>query len=100
MLILLKEGGIYADVDVKLDVNLDNFVTPNLGFFVPRDLVAGHGNGNYCLWNGLVGAAPGHPILASAVERILNLVLDRADFFDMERDVCYKSNDKSAPTTP
>jgi hypothetical protein len=56
-LVLLKDGGIYADADVKLDVNLDSFVTPNLGFFVPRDFIGGYAHhGNYCLWNGLMGA--------------------------------------------
>ena len=79
---MLREGGIYVDTDVKLDaLNLDDFITPSLGFFVPRDSVgdfAGsdvpyyhHGDGFhsrdkhqydedkfacYCLWNGLMGS--------------------------------------------
>jgi hypothetical protein len=94
--VLLKDGGIYADVDVKLDINLDSFITPNLGFFTPQDLVAGHGDGNYCLWNGLIGAAPGHAFLVSAVERTLNLVLNRGDYYDMEREACRYASDSGA----
>ena len=93
---LLKDGGVYADVDVKLDINLDSFITPNLGFFTPQDLVAGHGDGNYCLWNGLIGAAPGHVFLVSAVERTLNMVLNRGDYYDMEREACRYASHSSA----
>ena len=93
LLVLLKDGGVYSDVDVKLDIDLDSFITPSLGFFAPRDLVAGHGDGNFCLWNGFMGSAPGHPFLVSAAERILNLVLNRGDYYDMEREACrYSSN--------
>ena len=89
LLVLLREGGIYADIDVQLDVNLDEFVTPELGFFVPRDVAIDHWPAaNYCLWNGLMGAAPGHPIIAQAVEDLLNRALNRQDYFDIERDIC------------
>ena len=70
----------------------NSFITPNLGFFAPRDLVAGHGDGNFCLWNGFMGSAPGHPFLVSATERILNLVLNRGDYYDMEREACHYSS--------
>ena len=93
LLVLLKDGGVYSDVDVKLDIDLDSFITPNLGFFSPRDLVAGHSDGNYCFWNGFMGSAPGHPFLVSAVERVLNMVMNRGDYYDMEREACrYSSN--------
>ena len=36
----------------------------------------------------MIGAAPGHPFIIRAVERLVNLILDRADQYDMERDVC------------
>ncbi len=77
------------DVDVKLDANLDSFITPTMSFFVPRDLVAEPGE--YCLWNGIIGAAPGHPLIAAALERMLGTVLNRADYHDVERDLCQKS---------
>jgi hypothetical protein len=87
--VLLKEGGIYADIDVQLDVNLDSFLTNNLSFFVPRDVAIDHWpRANYCLWNGLLGAAPGHPIIARAVEDLMNRILNRQDYYDMEGSVC------------
>jgi hypothetical protein len=76
-------------VDVKLDANLDSFITSTMSFFVPRDLVAEPHE--YCLWNGIIGAAPGHPLIAAALERLLNTVLNRADYHDIERDMCQKS---------
>uniref|UniRef100_A0A7S4NHU3 Alpha 1,4-glycosyltransferase domain-containing protein n=1 Tax=Odontella aurita TaxID=265563 RepID=A0A7S4NHU3_9STRA len=88
-LVLLKDGGIYADIDVFLNANLDEVVSPTTSFFVPRDRVAEYAaNGTYCLWNGFLGASSGHPFLVRAVERTLNLILERADLFDMERETC------------
>ena len=89
LLLLLHQGGVYADVDVSLDVDLDSFVTPDLSFFVPRDVALDYWpDSNYCLWNGLMGAAPGHPIVAQAVEDVLNRILLRQDYLDVERDMC------------
>jgi hypothetical protein len=87
-LLLLKDGGVYADVYVMLETLLDNFITPSMSFFVPRDLVVDYANENFCFWNGLIGAAPGHPFLVRAVERLVNLILNRADLYDMEREIC------------
>ena len=87
-LVLMKDGGIYADIDVMLDTTLDSFVTPTMGFFVPLDAVGQQVNEKFCLWNGLIGSAPGHPYIIRAVERMMNLVLNRADLYDMEREIC------------
>lgn len=87
-LVLMKEGGVYADVDIMLDTTLDTFITPSLSFFAPRDVVGEYAGEPFCLWNGLIGAAPGHPFIVRAVERLVNLILDRADLYDMERDIC------------
>ena len=87
-LVLMREGGIYADVDILLETNLDQFITPSLTFFAPRDEVAEFAGEPFCLWNGLIGAAPGQPFIVHAVERLVNLILDRADVYDMERDLC------------
>jgi hypothetical protein len=87
-LVLFKEGGIYADIDVMLDANLDQFITPDLAFFVPIDSVGGYADQNFCLWNGLIGSAPAHPVLANAIEWMVNLVSSRGDLYDMERAVC------------
>ena len=88
-LVLLIHGGIYADIDVILETNLDDFITPEMAFFVPRDVVP-FGE-EYCLWNGFVGSSPGHPIIVKAVERAINLILNKADMFDMERVACASS---------
>ena len=90
-MLLMKDGGIYADVDVLLDASLESFITPTMSFFVPRDAVASYADGEYCLWNGVIGAAPGHPIIIRAVERLVNLILNRADLLDLEREVAEKA---------
>jgi len=89
-LVLMKEGGIYADVDIMLDTTLDTFITPSMSFFAPRDVVGEYAGEPFCLWNGLIGAAPGHPFIVRAVERLVNLILDRADLYDMEQDICQR----------
>lgn len=38
--VLLIYGGVYADVDVLLESNLDLVVKPDIGFMVPMDLVS------------------------------------------------------------
>jgi hypothetical protein len=95
-LVLLKEGGIYADADVLLGSNLDTFITPNMSFFVPLDLVGADYDEEFCLWNGLLGAAPGHPILVEVVEWLVNMIMNRADAYDFERELCRDSG-KSLP---
>ena len=92
-LVLMKEGGVYSDVDVLLETNLDNFIRPGLAFFVPRDVVAEYADDAYCLWNGLIGAVPGHPIIVRAVERLVNHIIERADIHDMERAICRNDKD-------
>jgi hypothetical protein len=59
-----------------------------MSFFAPRDVIGEHAGQPFCLWNGLIGAAPGHPFIVQAVERVINLILNRADLYDMERDLC------------
>jgi hypothetical protein len=82
---------------VQLDVNLDSFLTNNLSFLVPRDVAIDHWpRANYCLWNGLLGAAPGHPIIARAVEDLLNRILNRQD--DMEGNVSAESSGRDLET--
>ena len=87
-LVLFKEGGIYADIDVMLDANLDQFITPDLAFFAPIDSVGVYADESFCLWNGLIGSAPAHPALANAIEWMVNLVSSRGDLYDVERAVC------------
>jgi len=87
-LVLLLEGGVYVDIDVMLDFSLEQFITPNLSFFAPRDTPGEWAEEEFCLWNGFVGASPNHPIMIKAVERSFNYISNRADVFDMEREMC------------
>jgi mannosyltransferase OCH1-like enzyme len=95
-LVLMKDGGIYVDSDVVLNTNLDLFVTPQLSFFVPVDIVTDYANpGSFCAWNGLMGSAPGHPFVVKATEKTLTNILNRADAYDVERNVCLLSGKSS-----
>jgi len=87
-LVLLREGGVYADVDVLLEGNLDAFIRPAISFFAPRDVPCEYAGEPFCLFNGLMGSSPGNLVLARAVERLVNLIQARADIYDMEREVC------------
>jgi hypothetical protein len=71
-----------------LDMKLDSFITPSMSFFVPRDIVGDYAGENFCLWNGMMGAVPGHPFMVHAAESLLNNVLNRVDYYDMEREMC------------
>jgi len=90
-LVLYKEGGVYADVDVMLNTNLDNFITPDLGFFAQLDAIGNFADEPFCLWNGMLGAAPAHPVLTNVIEWTANLVTRRGDMYDMERAVCRRA---------
>lgn len=96
LLVLLKEGGIYADVDVLAGANLNAFITPTMSFFAPLDLVGADYDEEFCLWNGIIGSAPGHPILAEAVQWLVTMILNRADEYDFERELC-RTSDKKLP---
>ena len=91
LLVLFKEGGIYSDIDVQLETDLDSFITTDLSLFVPRDVALDYWpHSNYCLWNGLMGSAPGHPIIAKAIEDIVTTVQNRNDYYDIEGRLCSK----------
>ena len=87
-LVLLKSGGVYADIDVMLNTHLDSLIPPDLSFFVPLDEPGFEGDERFCLWNGLMGTSPGHPFMVRTVERSLNMILNRADAFDIEQEMC------------
>jgi hypothetical protein len=48
-LVLFQEGGIYVDVDVMLNTNLDTLLTPDLAFFAPLDAVGSFADEKFCL---------------------------------------------------
>jgi hypothetical protein len=68
-LVLMKDGGVYSDVDVMLSGDIEKFITPTMSFFAPQDAVGDFADAKYCLWNGMMGSAPGHPFMIKAVER-------------------------------
>jgi len=41
-----------------------------------------------CLWNGLIAAAPGHPVLAKAIETVVNQVRNRFTSVDVDATFC------------
>jgi len=87
--VLAIDGGVYADIDVQLDANLDSFIPQNLSFFVPRDTnIDSWPSSNYCAWNGLMGASPGHPIVLQGLQDLVNRALHRQDYLDIENDLC------------
>jgi len=89
-LVLMIHGGVYADVDILLEGNLDTLIPPSLGFLAPLDTPGEENDERICLWNGFMASAPGHPFVVRAAERTINHILDRADMFDMEREVCLR----------
>lgn len=78
-------------VDVKLETSLDDFISPSMSFFASRDVPCEYAGEAYCLWNGFIGASPGNPIIVRAVERLINLIEERSDMYDMERESCRRS---------
>jgi len=72
-----------------LNGNLDNFISSDLGFFAPIDAVGAFADEQFCIWNGLLGSAPAHPVLKNVIEWMVNLVSKRGDLYDIERGVCH-----------
>ena len=86
--VLLIMGGIYADMDILLESNLDEVIQPTVGFMTPQDspgMTIGH---RHCLWNGLMAAAPGHPFLAQTVQNVVNNVRNRFTNVDYDDMLC------------
>ena len=84
--VLLIHGGLYADVDILLQTNLDEALPDNATFVVPLD-DPGH-DSRACLWNGFMAAAPGHPYLAEVIERVVNQVRNRFTSLDIDASMC------------
>jgi len=85
---LLIEGGVYADMDVLLETNLDAAIPGDLGFMTPVDepgMSAGH---RMCLWNGFIASAPGHPFLARVIENVVNNARNRFTSVDVDNSLC------------
>jgi hypothetical protein len=70
-----------------LETNLQHFITSDLSFFAAQE-----DNGlDCCLWTGIIGSAPGHRIIAQAIENILGIAVGRIQDKDvLERSVVCK----------
>lgn len=86
--VLLIRGGVYADMDVLLQTNLDEAIADDIGFMTPIDnpgIDVGHRS---CLWNGLIASAPGHPFLARTIELVVNNIRNRFTSVDYDDMLC------------
>lgn len=86
--VLLIRGGVYADMDVMLQTNLDDAVANDIGFMTPIDepgIDVGHRS---CLWNGFIASAPGHPFLARTIEIAVNNIRNRFTSVDYDDMLC------------
>lgn len=86
--VLLIHGGVYADMDIMLEANLDLAIGPDIGFMVPQDEPGTPVNRRMCLWNGFIAAAPGHPFLAKTIETVVNNIRNRFTSVDTDNMFC------------
>ena len=86
--VLLIHGGVYADMDVLLESNLDNSIPPDVGFLTPIDEPGIKVSHRMCLWNGLLAVAPGHPIIVRVVELVVNNIRNRFTSVDYDNMLC------------
>ncbi|GKY94619.1 hypothetical protein MPSEU_000427400 [Mayamaea pseudoterrestris] len=87
LLVLLKDGGVYANIDTLLETNLDTLLSANTGFVAARD-DSNDGSRDHCLWNGFIAAAPGHPFIVRVVEQVVTAVVQQWDEGDLECMFC------------
>ncbi|KAL7578974.1 hypothetical protein ACA910_019021 [Epithemia clementina (nom. ined.)] len=85
---LLIHGGVYADVDIILESNLDASVPPDAGFVVPVDEPGIEAKLRMCVWNGFIATAPAHPFLAQVIETVVNQVRNRYTSVDVDATFC------------
>jgi len=86
--VLFIRGGVYADMDVLLSADLDVAIPGNIGLMTGIDepgIEFGH---RYCLWNGFIAAAPGHPIIAKTIEMVVNNIRNRFTSADIDDMLC------------
>jgi hypothetical protein len=86
--VLLIMGGIYADMDVMLESNLDAAVPADVGFMTPVDAPGTRPDRRMCLWNGFIASAPAHPFLSRAIEHVVNNIRNRYTVVDYDHMMC------------
>jgi len=93
--VLFIYGGVYADVDVMLQSNLDMVISPDVGFMIPFDEPGRDGGHGSCLWNGLIASVPSHPFLSHTIQLVVNNIRNRFTNIDIDNLLC--SNDGNNP---
>ena len=86
--VLLVRGGVYADMDILLESNLDQAIDGSIGFLTAQDSPGETIGHRSCLWNGLMAAAPGHPFLAQTIQNVVNNVRNRFTSVDYDDMLC------------
>lgn len=86
--VLLIQGGVYADMDVLLETNLEEAIAPNVGFMTPMDEPGIKVGKQSCLWNGFMAVAPGHPFVAKTIELVVNNIRNRFTSVDYDDMLC------------
>lgn len=86
--VLLIEGGVYADIDVFLSVDLDLTFVGDVGFMTVVDEPGAKHNHRSCLWNGFIAVAPGHPFISKTIEMVVNVVRNRFKSIDIDNMMC------------
>ena len=86
--VLLIRGGVYADMDILLETNLDQAIDPSIGFLVPQDSPGETIGARSCLWNGLMAVAPGHPFMLQTIQNVVNNVRNRFTSVDYDDMLC------------
>lgn len=86
--VLLIRGGVYADMDILLESNLDEAIDGSIGFMVPQDSPGETIGHRSCLWNGLMSVSPGHPFLAQTIQNVVNNVRNRFTSVDYDDMLC------------
>ncbi len=86
--VLLIRGGVYADVDVLIETNLDDAIANDVGFMTPIDEPGKDVGHQSCLWNGFIASAPGHPFLVRTIEIVVNNIRNRFTSVDYDDMLC------------
>jgi Glycosyltransferase sugar-binding region containing DXD motif len=86
--VLLIRGGVYADMDIMLESNLDHVVDGTIGFMTPQDTPGEPIGHRSCLWNGFMASAPGHVFLAQTIQNVVNNVRNRFTSVDYDDMLC------------
>jgi hypothetical protein len=86
--VLLIRGGVYADIDVLIETNLDDAIENDVGFMTPIDEPGADVGHRSCLWNGFIASAPGHPFLVRTIEIVVNNIRNRFTSVDYDDMLC------------